>query len=265
MRAFFCTLALVATAAAETVTLTPSQDSDIYKFFDGPSFSIDSLNVGADPSQAHSHHALVQFNLAPLTIPAAEIGSAKLRLFALSPSSSEFGTPRPGLVSVLRQGKAWTVSTLRWSSLDAREQAGTIPIVSTTIEVWVELDVTALAKQWVSGAVPNYGLVLRPADESSGLNTEFATMELSSYKPQLVITRAVAPPVPPVLTVGRVGGQVSVSWPQATSSGWTLQEAESPAGPWTASAAAAASEGGMWKVAETPVAGGRKFFRLNKP
>jgi hypothetical protein len=131
--------------------------------------------------------------------------------------------------------------------------------------VWVEVDVTPLVKQWADGTVPNYGFVLKPESETLTplLNVEFASMELTSFKPQLVITRAVAPAVDPVLEITMQGGQISLAWPVAASSGWSLQEAESLAGPWTASAATAVSNAGVWEVT-APVAG-KKFFRLFKP
>jgi hypothetical protein len=267
MKTICLLLAAAATAAAETVTFTPSQDSDVYAFFDAPSFTPESLNVGAHPTQAHSHHSLVQFNLASLAIPAAEIGTATLRLFSMVPNSSNGGGLRPGNVSVHRQGAAWSLSpTLRWNHIQAQELAGTIPMTAASTDVWVEVDVTTLVKQWAGGAVPNYGFVLKPESETLEplLNVEFASMELTSFKPQLVITRAELPVVDPVLAVAMEGGQVALAWPVAGSTGWSLQEAESPSGPWAASPAVPVSNSGVWRVTAA-VGGGRRFFRLFKP
>lgn len=266
MKAALLFIALAATAVAETVTFTPSQDSDVYAFFDAPSFTPDSLNVGADPAQAHSHHSLVQFNLASLAIPAAEIGTAKLRLFSLIPNSSNGGGYRPGNVSVNRQGAAWSLSpTLRWNHIKPQELAGTLVMTATSKDVWVEVDITPLVKQWVAGTTPNHGVVLRPESETATplLNVEFASMELTNFKPQLVVTRAVPPAVPPVLAVAVQDGQVVLEWPVSGSSGWTLQEAPSPAGPWTGSTGAM-TVGTRLRVTAA-VEGATRFFRLNKP
>jgi hypothetical protein len=267
MKAILWLIAAAAFAGAETVTLTPSQDSDVYAFFDAPSFTPESLNVGAHPTQAHSHHSLVQFNLAPLTIPAAEIGTAKLRLFSLTPNSTNGGGLRPGNVSVHRQGVAWSLSpTLRWNHIQAQELTGTITMTAASTDVWVEVEVTALVKQWVAGEVPNYGFVLKPESETLEplLNVEFASMELTSFKPQLVVTRVELPVADPVLAIMMQGGQVRLAWPVAGSTGWSLQEAENPAGPWVASSAVPVSSAGVWQVTAS-AGGGRRFFRLFKP
>jgi hypothetical protein len=267
MKAILLLIAAAATASAETVTFTPSQDSDVYAFFDAPSFTPDSLNVGADPTQAHSHHSLVQFNLASLAIPEAEIGTAKLRLFSLTPNSTNGGGLRPGKVSVHRQGAAWSLSpTLRWNHIQAQELAGTIAMTAASADVWVEVDVTALVKQWAAGEVANHGFVLKPESETVEplLNVEFASMELTGFKPQLVITRAELPAADPVLAITMQSDQITLAWPVAGSTGWMLQEAESLGGPWTASMAVPVSNEGMWGVM-TSVGAGRRFFRLVKP
>lgn len=268
LKSLFLSLAFASTGLAETVTFTPSQDSDVYSFFDAPSFTPDSLNVGADPSLAHAHRSLVQFNISSLAIPAAEIGTAKLRLFSLIPNSTNGGGYRPGNVSVHRQGAAWSLTpTLRWNNIQPQELAGTLAMTAKTQEVWVEADITELVKQWASGAKPNYGVVLKPENESAEpwLNVEFASMELNSFKPQLVITRAVAPPVPPVLGISMQSGNIVLEWPVAGSSGWSLQEAASLGGPWTASAATVQTIGTVFRATSAPNESGASFFRLYKP
>ncbi len=267
LRNLFLSLALVSTGLGETVTFTPSQDSDVYSFFDAPSFTPDSLNVGADPSLAHSLRSLVQFNISSLAIPAAEIGTAKLRLFSLIPNSTNGGGYRAGNVSVHRQGAAWSVSTLHWNNIQPQELAGTLLMTAKTQEVWVEADITELVKQWASGAKPNYGVVLKPENESAEpwMNVEFASMELTSFKPQLVITRAVAPPVPPKLGISMQAGNIVLEWPVASSSGWSLQEAASPGGPWAACSASTQTIGAVFKATCAPHPNTGSFFRLYKP
>ena len=267
MKSLVVFIAACVVASAETVTFTPSQDSDVYRFFDAPSFSVESLNVGAHETQAHSHHSLLQFNLATLAIPSAEIGTAKLRLFSLTPSSSNGGGLRPGNVSIHRQGAAWSLSpTLRWNHIQAQELVATLTMTAASAEVWVEVDVTPLVKQWTAGTVPNHGFVLKPESETlePWLNVEFASMEFPGFKPELVVTRAEAPAVNPVLAITTQGPQLRLAWPVEGSTGWTLQEADIPAGPWTASSAAAVANAGTWEVTAAP-SGGKKFFRLFKP
>jgi len=264
MKAIFLFLLSAASVFGETVTLKASQDSDVYAFFDGPSYSIFDLNVGAGgASMAHSHHALVKFNLATLAIPAAEIGTAKLRLFALQPDSANGGGLRGGNVAVHRQATNWAAAGLRWSHLQPQERVGLIPIAQASVNTWVELDVTTLVKGWAAGTTANHGLVLKPESETlePWLNVLFASMEITNFAPQLVITRQDALPA---LGISRAGGQVVLEWP-ASASGWTLQQAESLAGPWATTPEPAISINGRWRVSQAPAAGGRRFFRLAKP
>jgi hypothetical protein len=264
MKSLLLSLVLAAGAFAETVTLKPVQDSDVYAFFDGPSYSIFDFNVGAGgATMAHSHHALVKFNLSSLAIPAAEIGTAKLRLFALQPDSANGGGLRGGNVAVHRQEANWAVEGLRWSHLQPQERVGLIPVAQASVNTWVELDVTALVKGWAAGTTANHGVVLKPESETAEpwLNVLFASMEITNFAPQLVVTRQ---EVLPVLRISRVGGQVVVEWP-AGSTGWALQQAAGPAGPWTANTEAVTAEGGRFRVHHAPIPGGRRFFRLFKP
>ena len=269
MKTLLLSLALAASGLAETVTFTPSQDSDVYAFFDAPSFTPESLNVGADPGLAHAHRSMIQFNISSLAFPAAEIGSAKLRLFSLIPNSSNGGGYRAGNVSVLRQGAAWSLNpTLRWNHIQPQELAGTLLMTATTKDAWVEADITALVKEWAAGTKPNYGVVLKPENESAEpwLNVEFASMELNSFKPQLVITRTVPPPVPPKLAISGQAGSIVLEWPVAGSSGWTLQEAPNPNGPWAPCTITPTTVGAQSRVTCAPSAtGGSAFFRLYKP
>lgn len=263
MRTLFLSLALAVSARAESVTLKPSQDSDVYAFFDAPSFSIFDLNVGASgTAMTHSHHALVEFNLATLAIPAAEIATAKLRLFVLQPDSTNGGGLRGGNVAVHRQGVDWAVAGLRWSHLQGQEQVGLIPVTQASVNNWVELDVTALVKGWAAGTTPNHGFLLKPESETQEpwMNVLFASMEITNFAPQLVITRQ---EMVPELSISRAGGGFVLEWPTAVS-GWTLQQAESLTGPWTASAEPVASVNGMWRVVHAPHPSGRAFFRLAK-
>jgi hypothetical protein len=264
MRSILPSFVLAASCFGESVTLRPSQDSDVYSFFDGPSFSIFDLNVGAGGAMmVHSHHSLLRFNLASLAIPAAEIGSARLRLFALQPASSNGGGLRGGNVAVHRQGSNWAVTGLRWRDLQAQERIGLIAINQASVNNWVELDVTPLVKSWAAGTTANHGFILRPESETlePWLNVQFASMEIANFAPQLVITRQ---EVVPTLGITTAGGQIVLEWP-AGLTGWTLQEAASPAGPWLANNSPTTSVNGFRRVHHTPEAGASRFFRLFKP
>jgi hypothetical protein len=269
-------LALVACVPilqAESVTLYPSQDSDIYTFLDQPTSTIYTLGVSASgPGAPHSQRSLIQFNFAPLTIPAAEIGTAVLRVYVVPPDQ---GVLTAGNVSVYSQEKSWTVAnpTLHLSDFAPGDFIGFLPVLSTSTNKWLELDATALVKSWSSGAKPNYGFELQPESETATplLNATFASMEVNglggTVGPQLVITRAIAPAAPPVLAItpGPGADQVTVSWPVSTSAGWALQQATSPGGPWTADpSTATTSSDGQFQVTHSVTAAAVGFFRLIK-
>jgi hypothetical protein len=93
------------------------------------------------------------------------------------------------------------------------------------------------------------------------LNVLFASMEITNFAPQLVVARR---EIEPVLGIRIAAGQVVLEWPAGTS-GWTLQQAGSPGGPWAASTEPVSPVDGKWRVIQAPAAGGRRFFRLAKP
>ena len=262
MKATFFLFALCAAAAAESVTLTSVKDSDVYSYLDSTVPTITTLNVNSSLGMAHSNHALVQFNLAALAIPAGEIGSAKLRIYSNLPQTGFNG----GEIAIHRQGAAWTETGLRWNNIQPQEEVAAVAVNQSN--VWVEVDVTALVAQWVAGTRSNYGFVLRPKVEnvegSAGVNIEFISREVASYAPQLIVTRAEPPALPPVVGISSQGGQIVIEWPVSGSSGWTLQETDDLSQGWTPSAATASQENGMWRVSHVPGASTKRFFRLNK-
>jgi hypothetical protein len=259
MKACLLLVALATFAAAESVTLAPSQDGDVYSYLDAPTSSLYTLNVSASgEATEHSNRSLIQFDLSALGISANEIGSAALKLYTYPPDQGSVGF---GDVSIHRQAIAWTAATLRWNQIQPLEQVAVIPV--TAVYAWTETDVTSLVKQWVAGTTPNHGFVLKPQSETSGLSITFMSMDLpnAAYTPRLVITRA---EVLPVLSISRSAGQFVLEWP-AGSTGWTLQETENPAGTWTNSTATVTSVNGKWRVALSSNPTGRGFFRLSKP
>ncbi|MCW1884353.1 DNRLRE domain-containing protein [Luteolibacter flavescens] len=260
-----CTLA----ATAETVTLNSTKASDIYSYSDKPTSTTATLGINSSgPGSPHSQRTLIEFNLTGLSIPAAEIGSAKLRLFVIPPNPA-YGDFVPGNAEVFRQTAAWTWTlqnpSLRWNDFKAGESYGLLAVPAGSEGFWREIDVTPLVVSWASGAHPNYGFALQSESETKSFNVSFASTIVNGYAPQLAITRAVAPAVPPVLTIATSGASSMVlHWPVAGSTGWVLQTSETLAGPWTAVTGATQSAG-TWQVTTPRNSSGRGFFRLSKP
>lgn len=193
-RLFGFLAALFLPLAASAVTLTPTQDSDVYSFTDMPTGTLFTLGVNASGAGApHSQRTLIQFNAtaATLGMTAGQIASAKLRLYVLAPDAN-YGTFTPGTVSVFTQNTAWTVPTLRWSTLQPGAAAGTLTLTAGSVDKWVEVDVTAAVVEWVAGTRANNGFLLQAQSETATplLNATFASMDIppGTYAPQLVVT-----------------------------------------------------------------------------
>ncbi|GAA5483081.1 DNRLRE domain-containing protein [Haloferula sargassicola] len=211
---------ILLTASLHAQTLTPLRDSDVYAYLDQPTSSTFSLGVSASgPGAPHSQHSVVQFDLSGIALAADQLGSATLRLFVLAPDSA-FGDLGAGDVEVFRQGAAWTVDTLRWNSLQPEAYQGAFPITTDSIDSWVEFDLTPLVREWLSGAQPNYGILLRPATEDPAeLNVTFASMEFPGFSPQLVLTERKQEPT---LSISQENGEMVLRWPADTT--WTLEQ-----------------------------------------
>lgn len=275
---FLAAILSVPAIADESVVLTPTKDTDVYAFLNRPTGSIFDLGVSNTPEGQggiHSQKSLIQFDLSPVRIPAGEIGKATLRLFVLAPDSPEGGGFRPGNVVLFRQGVAWgTVTSTQpsWSLVQpVGDPVAVVPV--TASDMWIEIDVTPVVRAWVAG-VENHGFVLQCEKDPAPVtaNLLFSSMELGQagrdagypeeqqYFPKLVITRAAG--FAPVLTAELNGEHIRLSW-STERSGWFLEQADSPSGPWRRSDHPSSEIGGVICV-EVPVAGRPKgFFRLN--
>lgn len=257
---------------AETVTLKPVKDSDVYSYPGAgqPTSTIFSLGVSSTPPSyptLHSQKSLIQFSLSSLPFSAAEIASAELRLYVLPPDPA-WGDLYPGDVHVHRQAADWgavTASSPKWTAFQSAAPMGSFPVTVESANGWVGHDVTETVIGWAAGTFPNHGLFLAPAEDrmSSSLNVTFASMEVPGYEPRLVIARK--PPPPPPLAISGGASGIVLEWPVAGSAGWTLETAENLAGPWTPPAASPVQDGGVWRLVRPLNPSGREFFRLSKP
>lgn len=274
-------LAAAPCLCAESVTLTPTDDSDVYSYTTRPTSTNYTLGINSSYGQnattgqwesaLHSQRSVVQFNVSSVSIPADEIGKAVLRLYLLQTDTAQGGSNAGGQMLVQQQATAWTTSTLRWSMVSASTQTTVATVtVPSSYDTWIEVDVTSAVKAWKAGTVPNYGFLLRPASETStpNINVVFASMEWAATTqagivPQLVITRQVIPPVLSVAS-GPAAGQVTLSWPVSGSTGWTLQRSTTLNGDWAADSTTSTSDGTTYKVVHSVSEAGSAFFRLVK-
>ena len=254
--------------AQQSVTLTPSKDTDVYAYGNGgyPTTSVATLGVNSTALSfmpaSHSQESFIQFDTSGVTIPAAEVGKATLRVFVVNPNA-EYGPLTPGNVHVHLQATDWGAivpySAPKWTAFNSAGEIGIIPILANSLETWVEVDITSAVVGWLNGSIQNHGVFLASQADfmTPGINVTFASMEVPGYRPQLVITKKV---VPPVLSIASNNGSVTLQWPVATSTGWVLKRAESPAGPWVNNTETVSSSGGIYQLQPTMI--GREFFRL---
>ncbi len=145
--------------------------------------------------------ALIKFNINSASIPSdAIITSATLRLYktgnkteivnvhraitSWSQGSANNATGVPSWNQVA-SGTSWNVG--KGGDYDTTRIIVS-KIISTAANLYVDFDISSLAKQWIKGGLPNQGLLLKAANEGGSDNLiTFNSIEASTNKPQLVI------------------------------------------------------------------------------
>lgn len=262
------------------MTLTPVKDRDVYQGTGNPTGSDFSLGVSSSAAlgSGHSQKSVIQFNVtsASVGMAEAEIGEAKLRLYVMAPEAYPYGNNIGGNVLISYQMQTWTESSLRWATFSRGDAINTLTLTGdrpyndgrgTTIyaiNTWVEVDVTAAVKEWVSGRKVNHGFLLEPDEANTPyLSSAFAD-SITGWKPQLVITRAEEPAALAIATWARSAGSVTLTWSSVAGKRYAIQEstdlsAWQAIGEFTASAAMTTGEA----TATVPV-DGRAFYRVDE-
>ncbi|WP_075018058.1 DNRLRE domain-containing protein [Actinacidiphila rubida] len=179
------------------VAPTPSQAANVMISSDGPSSNYDTswrLSVGTTSTGAS--RALIKFPLP--TVPAnTTISSASLNLYYdQTHTTAANNVP----LEAHAAGAAWDPTTATWNSANAITGAlsGTATKAANTQDVWNSFPVTSTVQGWLNGTSPNYGFVVKAANEST-LNQGGPRYEGSLYAyggetanyPQLVLTYGV--------------------------------------------------------------------------
>lgn len=135
----------------------------------------DRLRVGG---WGDTYETLIRFDLSAL--PALAPTSATLHLYA-------YNTHQPTVITVERVTSAWN-ETAAWNQRPSGTSLTTIPAPSTG--QWVQIDLTAPVGQWLTGAVTNHGIRLRPNGTNNNW-TEFRSSDHAedpSLRPKLVMS-----------------------------------------------------------------------------
>lgn len=157
----------------------PSADTFIFS-------STPRINYGAWPMLDVQHGATsyIQFNLSALPQNAV-VTSAYLRLYVDAVAA-------PGSFDVYQVNSAWQESSLDYSNAPTPGASATggdaTAITAASMNQFVLVNVTSLAQQWVSGAVPNNGVALMLTTPNGEFAFDSKESLLTSHEPELEIT-----------------------------------------------------------------------------
>jgi len=172
------------TTGFTTIVLGPTTGSAYYTGSVYPgSASGDRIRCGG---WGDTYAGFLAFNLPSVRI-SKPVQSAKLRIYVLpdDPRST------PTAVRVARVTAPWPTGTaqLQWGARPASVDIAVIP--APTLNSWVEVDLSTVLNQWITGACPNYGLAFIPQSTNNNYST-FAGPDYSdpSLRPQIVVQNA---------------------------------------------------------------------------
>jgi hypothetical protein len=137
-------------------------------------------NVGTNPGTGVENQLLLEFDVSSIPSNAVVVSAtATVTQMAYNASTFPWNLNNPGTVDVHQVTAPWAESTVTWSSFgEAYDPTVVSSFVSTLggsptppLQA-VSFDLTALAPGWVSGATPNYGILLdEPVTDVTSVQT----------------------------------------------------------------------------------------------
>ena len=169
-------LAPVAGRAQTTTTLAPT--ADVWTRQNQATQTNNTTTLTLEPTKRQT---LIQFDISSVPAFHNAIISAKLRLY-VTQASTDGGT-----IHAYRTTAAWSETTATWTNMsanyDATSQGTGVP---STLNQYVELDVTNLVRSWRSGTA-NYGMTLMTVGGASTTSYNSREAADAAARPQLVI------------------------------------------------------------------------------
>jgi hypothetical protein len=172
----------VRTPATGTVTFVAVADAPLVEAAPAATHPGQVLLVGRDATGRF--RSLVGFNVtAP---PNTTVRRATLRLFMYAIRSG--GTD---LYSVYPVTRAWAETTATWNEMANRYEsgrgAGPAMIAAGAQRTYVEWNVTEVVRDWITGASPNYGFLIRNLELGLNLLHFGGREDVAANRPQLIV------------------------------------------------------------------------------
>lgn len=172
---------------ADLVVQPPAADSYVYQFSSGSNYGT-ATTMTVQSRTAQCKRALVRFDVP--SIPAdSTINSATLELYATAASGGS-------TLNVHRITSDWTETGVTYSNQPSFAEAADASIMSGGTTGWKIWDVASVVQDWVDGASPNHGLMVKFNVETglTAINSTFASREYATeaYRPVLRINYTTA-------------------------------------------------------------------------
>ncbi|HEX6683898.1 MAG TPA: DNRLRE domain-containing protein [Candidatus Limnocylindrales bacterium] len=146
--------------------VSTSKDAMIVSYSATGNYSTDPrLGVGVD--RWGRIRSLLQFNLAGVVPANTPVDTAELSLY-WDNIVLDSTTANPVPLEARAVTQSWTASTVTWNSINAAagDLAGTATYNSALTNSWTNFPVTGVVRDWVTGARPNFGFMLKAANET---------------------------------------------------------------------------------------------------
>ena len=183
LRALLVSLLCVAFSSPLAIAQSASPVADVLTYSNTP-----STNYGSYPSLfvqkgSITSNSYLKFNLSTLPSGAA-VNKATLRLFISQVAA-------PGSFDVYQLNNSWNESALTYSnapSLGASATGGhPVSFTSSSLNQFVQVDITPLVQGWVNGTISNNGVALALTSSTGAVAFDSKEAIYTSHQPELEI------------------------------------------------------------------------------
>lgn len=144
------------------------------------------LYAGMDPSFGT---CIGYLNVPLPDLSISSVDSAKLQFSVIVKNGDE-----PSPISVLRATQPFSTSSVTYQTQPTTAPtASAVDVTTANLYQTIEIDITELVNQWISGTYPNYGIALVNTDGSTLVQLATSAISYQPYFPQFSITYSGSP------------------------------------------------------------------------